>query len=410
MEESLVRKNSILYIGGSFAQIAGIECAKQAGLYVAVADRSVAAPARMISDRFEVIAGDDHSSLLQYAEELNEQLGLACCYGMADLAYQSIGIIYEQLGINICNKEIYRVMADKSMTRMVLSENNVPIPVGRSVDLSNNSSVDLVVRDLSDMPFPLVVKPAEIDSSQAVVTACNKSELNAAIKYAGNLCHKVVVEEYVHGKHFNVDIVIIDGEVFPMSITEREFLDHIYHQPLYGIQLSNNNTEHADLLFSVLEDACSALNFKNGPVTADIILTVNGPKILEISPHVHSVTVSRLLGNDSVLGGWFSYTAGCENWRRYMPSLEINGCAAYYYAYSDKSGEVISITGLDSIKDNEMITNIDLRVSVGDVINVLGNYKKLCAIITLKSDNRASLEKLIEELPERLTWKVQSIS
>ena len=403
-------KKSILYIGGSFAQIAGIECAKQAGLYVAVADRSAAAPAGMISDRFEVIAGDDHSSLLQYAEELDEQLGLACCYGVADFAYQSIGIIYEKFGIKICNKKIYRVMADKSMTRKVLSENDIPIPLGRAVDLSDNGSVDLVVRDLSDMPFPLVVKPAEIDSSQAVVTACNKSELNAAIKHAGNLCNKVVVEEYVHGKHFNVDIVIIDGEVFPMSITERGFLDHFYHQPLYGIQVSNSNTEHAELLFSVLEDACSALNFKNGPVTADVVLTVNGPKILEISPHVHSVTVSRLIGNDCVLGGWFSYTAGYENWRQCMPSSEINGCAAYYYAYSDKSGEVISITGLDDFKHNEMITDIDLRVSIGDVINVVGNYKKLCAVLTLKSDNRAPLEKLIEELPDQLTWKVQSIS
>ena len=57
-----------------------------------------------------------------------------------------------------------------------------------------------------------------------------------------------------------------------------------------------------------------------------------------------------------------------------------------------------------------MITDIDLRVSIGDVINVVGNYKKLCAVLTLKSDNRAPLEKLIEELPDQLTWKVQSIS
>jgi hypothetical protein len=49
------RVPAFLYIGGSYAQQSAIRSLREVGLFVAVTDRSAAAPARGMADRFAVV-------------------------------------------------------------------------------------------------------------------------------------------------------------------------------------------------------------------------------------------------------------------------------------------------------------------------------------------------------------------
>jgi hypothetical protein len=383
-------KKSILYIGGSKPQISGISCAKLLNLEVVVTDRSIDAPAKKIADRFESIDADDVAALCKLAINLNKNNGFAGAYGVADYAYRAIGYIYDELKLPYGSYALYEKMGDKSLSREIWETCGLSVPHGYTI--LNNAS------DIPGLSFPVVIKPANSYNSQAVHTVSQKRELTSALENAFEYSDTVIIEELIEGRHFNVDMVLINGEAFPGGVTERFFVDKIDHQALSGIQGSEFDEVDIIQMYNLVVRACRAIGFDYGPVTADIILNDNAiPYLLEISPHFHAISVSSVINLDKILQGWFSYLAGDYAWRGYMYTL-AKGYAAYYYILSDTTGTIIDITGLNKIKTYTGLMEIDIKYGVGSKLKSSDNNKIFCGMIILKAKKYQELYDILDLL------------
>ena len=373
---------NFLYIGGSKPQIPGIYCVKEAGLDVVVTDRSFNAPARTKANKFVNIAADDTKKLLELALKLDKENGLAAAYGVADYAYSAIGEIYDKLKLPYGSKFLYEKMANKNLSREIWKSNSLRIPKGILVSNENSK--------IPNINYPIVVKPANSFNSQGLKTVYKPEELKTSIKYAFEFSENIVLEEFIDGRHFNIDMVFIDGEAFRAGITERFFLDAIDHQALSGIQGLEFKNLDASILYNLVIKACKAIGFNYGPVTADIIIKNNKPYILEISPHFHAISISSLINLENILKGWFKYISRDKEWRACM-QINSKEYAGYFYILSNKGGDIVEIEGLDYIKSMPSFVGLDMKYEIGSTIKKNNQKQIYCGMATFKSNTYSEL-------------------
>ena len=192
-------------------------------------------------------------------------------------------------------------------------------------------------------------------------------------------------------------MVIVDGEAFPAGITERFFVDNINHQPLSGIHGYEFEKINSVQLYNLVKQACDSIGFNNGPVTADIILSEGIPYLLEVSPHFHAIEVSSIINLDQILTGWFAYLAGDSDWRNYMHPV-AKGFSAYYHIFSDNTGILDEIIGLDKLRQYKGLVDIDVRCSIGSKLNNIFDKKPFCGIVTLKANTYCELHNILFSL------------
>ena len=385
-------KKNFIYIGGSEPQIDGILCAKLSGLNVIVTDRSLNAPANKIADKFENIEANDIQGLIKLALELNRDNDFVGAYGVADYAYEAIGEIYDKLKLPYGSKNIYTKMSDKSISREIWNSKNINIPKGVLV---SNKSINI-----KNLRFPVVVKPSNSYNSQGLKTVSKHEDLSNAMNNAFEYSECVILEELIKGRHFNVDMVFVNGEAFKAGITER-FFDCINHQALYGIQGIEFLGINESKLYDFVIRACKAIGVNYGPVTADIIFKDNTFYILEISPHFHAISISSILKLDNVLKGWFSYLASYNNWKKFMRYSVVN-YSAYYYILSENQGVIAEVQGLNFVKSLNGFVSYNLKYSEGSKIKKLKDEKIYCGMILLKADTYKEIYENINLLEKKI--------
>lgn len=137
-----------------------------------------------------------------------------------DLMVPTVAYVAEKLGLpgnkfetvmSFCNKNKFRDMCDAA---------HVPCPKHRSV---RKATIDTPV----DISFPLMVKPADSQSSIGVKKANTEQELKEALEFAisksptGN----AIVEEYFQGREVVCEGFINDGKYYLLQLADRKYFD-----------------------------------------------------------------------------------------------------------------------------------------------------------------------------------------
>ena len=107
------------------------------------------------------------------------------------------------------------VAMDKTLTKLVADNAGVPQAAWqlvRSADL--RCRMDSVIEQLqSRFEYPVFVKPAGTGSSVGVSKAMDRDQLEAALIKAGQFDHKILVEEFIHGREVEVAVMGNDSPV-----------------------------------------------------------------------------------------------------------------------------------------------------------------------------------------------------
>lgn len=113
------------------------------------------------------------------------------------------------------------ICMDKVITKQLLSQ--AGIPVVKSVVLYSLSDLAKESQAISELGFPLFVKPARMGSSVGVSKVKQSSELHPALKKAFEIDSKVLIEQAIQGREVEVAVlgqgshlqVALPGEVIP---------------------------------------------------------------------------------------------------------------------------------------------------------------------------------------------------
>lgn len=108
---------------------------------------------------------------------------------------------------HLVSKEAINICLNKQLTRETLEKKNIPVPKGRilgSLDLNQ------IKKDISDLNFPLVVKPLDGAGGRGVITGIDSlEELMENIKYLNEKLkyNQIIVEEYIEGEDYRAFVI-----------------------------------------------------------------------------------------------------------------------------------------------------------------------------------------------------------
>jgi len=338
---------SILFVGGSHTQRIAVRSLHKAGFDVHVTDRDMAPPCEVETPYVHHLDATDVNGIAALATRLQEDGTLIGAYGIADYAMPAVAAVNRLLGGRAASPAAMMTMIDKDATKLALRRGGVPTPgtlwAGDpdTFDARACAAPDPTVREL-------IVKPANVHASLGIarVSRGDSAALADAVRSAGVVARPVLVEEYLDGCIWNVDALAIDGVAHAVSVTRRIAHERLAFLPSVQIQPRRAEEPQFGRLAELAQRVATCLAYRNGPFTIDLIQAVSGPKVLEVSPHFHSITLEILRRNGNPLLAWMRYLAGDSGWQSDLePSGELAGALAMLRA--ETLGRLVAIEGED---------------------------------------------------------------
>lgn len=355
----------VMILGASLLQLPAIVRAKEMGLQVIACDMNPNAIGFKEEGVIkEVISTMDVDALLECAKRHQIDGVLTIC---TDQPMRSVAKIAAELGLPGISEWAAYTATNKAAMRKCLSEYGVPCP----------KFIRVVTKDeyyeaMKQFKGKCVVKAVDNAGSrgiQMIDDPTDLSAIDAAFNYCKEWSHsgELVVEEFMDGLEICVETLSINGTCYPIQITDQKhkeppyFTDAGYNQPsLLPLSVQEE-------IRKIAIDANMALQNYNGSSCTEIIVTKDGPKVVEVGPRLagdcmttHLVPLST--GVDMVtaviniaLGQPVDYKA----------KYEKGSCIRYFM--KPVVGRIKEIRGIEEIKNMDGVVQVSLMKQVGDI-------------------------------------------
>ncbi len=208
----------------------------------------------------------------------------------------------ERLNLKFLNSKTATLIRDKYSVRECLSRHDIRQP--KFALATSNAELRSAVEAIG---FPVLIKPSDGYGSQNILTFQSEADFVAmAAPFANYLPLKtdyglgvyandrLVVEEYIRGEVIGCETYTVNGRHVFLGINDKVF----FPPPCFGIKGSCFPSQRFDTaaiekyVFSILD----ALGFDFGMAHTEIIVTPEGPYLVEVNPRLIGAHIPRLLG------------------------------------------------------------------------------------------------------------------
>lgn len=254
----------LLVVGCKLQGTEAIYLAKKAGFYVTAVDHRADACGSGLADRF--VQADvydeavllplfyEHDAVLPAIEDLKVCLRLEKYGKLTDTPV-------------IFDTQAYRISSSKQLSNELFERLGLPIP-----------------KPYPDCGFPVIMKPDDQSGSAAVKRADSQEELK---KYLSKSTGKVVVQQYLEGRSFSLEVLSMHGEVcFPMITEVCMDMDYDCNRIVAPAEISK---AEAAQLYEIAGKLAAELNI-NGIFDIEVISHHGKLKLLEIDARLPSQT------------------------------------------------------------------------------------------------------------------------
>lgn len=356
----------VLIIGASILQLPAILKAKELGYYVGVADYNPEAIGIPYADEYFNVSTIDIDGVVEVAKRFkpNGIMTLA-----TDMPMRAVAAACRELGLPGISPDTALKTTDKAEMIKAFEAHGVEHPWYYVV--SDRSVFDLIVRQAS---YPCIIKPTDNAGSRGVVLCHDKSELIKGYEYASHESRggTVIIEEYLQGPEFSVEVMVVDGVPHVLQITDKittgapHFVEMGHTQPTSQPQYVQKKIK--DLACR----AVKAVGINVGPAHVEMILTEQGPKMVELGARMggdcittHLVPLST--GVDMV-AATIKLACGEEadvvsKWKK--------GAAIRYF--ETPVGVLKSIDGVEKAKSIPGVEEISFVHDIGETLGEIGS-------------------------------------
>lgn len=265
----------LLVLGASEFQIPLLQQAKSMGIHTCVIDINPNARGISFADEYKECSLKDFTTAIKIAKAYNPD---GVTVGMCDIAVRTCAMICKALCLPGLSVEVAEKATDKFKMIEVFRANNVPHPEYIYFADGDYS------REKMNLNFPIIVKPIDMAGSRGINLVTREEELPSAVEDSINASDKgdIIIEEYMIGPEVSVEIFVEKSEPYIMQITDKltsgapHFVELGHSQPSSLSELIKNE------IAQVACKAVRALGLYNCVAHAEIIVTKDGPKMVEI--------------------------------------------------------------------------------------------------------------------------------
>ncbi len=390
----MVYKNKLLILGGDFFTLQCAREAKKMGVYVITSDLMNWSPTKEASDEQWMVSTRNIDEL---CEKCIENGVTATICGASDTNLDCLRELCKRLNFPLyCSSDMaWQASRDKSLFKKICLKNNVSVPQPYYVSKTPTEE------ELSQIMFPVVVKPVDNSGNRGMSYCNNKEELLSAIEYAIEKSQngKFIVERKLVGEDYHINYAVANGEIKLVSYAQ------LFHNSdgaanIYSFEYNSQKyyQQYLDEINDSLISTFKELGCSDGVVWADVMRDTTDGKfyVLEMGYRFPSALAScHLL--ESITGfnacKWMvEYALGIPHTLNNIKSENINLelKLGFIHFFTAKSGKIAKIEGLKKIKGlNEIYVDMPKREGA-EVIGMapFANMAFLC------SDTESMVEKL----------------
>ena len=322
----------------------GILEAKAAGIKILALDTNPTATAFADADKVINLSLDDHAAIVREIQKLDLNICGAVSF-CSEVGMMRTAKIREEFDLPGIREDVCIKLLDKALQRQIWTDKGVPGPLWKVF-----ADPATTLLELRKSKFPLIVKPTDSSGSRGVtkIESVN-DDLETAVKHAFEFSRsqKVIVESYMDGVEFTVEVFVINSKVQVLAVTEKKKVEGTRGTVARELATPERPAEIISLITTSVINAFNALDYKEGPGHAEVILMKdNSVGLVEVAgrgggfmvfdkfvPAVSGVNIARLTALQAIG----------------LP-VEIDACktdAAVLRFFPSIPGELMAVSGFD---------------------------------------------------------------
>lgn len=257
-------------------QLPAILKAKEMGLHVAVVDFNPDAIGIPYADEYYNASTMDEDAVLAAAEKYHPDGIMTLA---TDMPMRGVAKTSDKLHLHSISYETAVKATDKYDMIKAFKEYNVPSPWYFVVDtLKGLKALE------ADVTFPCIIKPTDNAGSHGVAKVYSFQELLDNYEYAHSCSRhgKVIVEEYLDGPEVSVEVMVVNGKVLILQITDKITTEAPHFVEMGHTQPSSLPDDVQSSIRNVTVAACKAIGIDKGPAHVEMKVTKRGPVMIEL--------------------------------------------------------------------------------------------------------------------------------
>lgn len=392
---------TIWIVSGGAEAVPGIRRAKDMGLHVVVSDGNPKAPGALLADSFVLASTYDVNATVEAAKRYHrEQRPVNGVISVASDVPLTVASIATALGLPGIPLETAHLASDKLAMKRRFAEKNIPIPWFQAVD-----SLAHLHELIRQRGFPLVIKPVDSRGARGVLRLSEKVDLAWAFQHArdNSPTGRVMVEEYLSGPQISTESLLLPGKAYTPGFSDRnyEFLECFspYIIENGGEQPSALSPPDQEAVKRCAEAAGRAMGIEVGIAKGDMVLTSEGPKVIEIAARLSGGWFSTdqipLATGVDLVGAAIKVALGEVPSREELTPRYQRGVAIRYFF--PQPGIITAIHNIEKAWQIPGVYKLDFFLGPGETVEPVTNHTKRCGyVITCGADRSEAISRAAE--------------
>ena len=393
----------IMILGASILQLPAIEKGIEMGLEVIAVDMNPEAVGFKVPGvEKEVISTIDTPAILEAAKrhQINGIMTLA-----SDMPMQSVAAVSQEMGLVGITEDTALKATNKAFMRDALREAEVPVPLYFRV--KDKEEFKTAVGKVRDAGYKCIVKPADNSGSRGVDLLKDDTDLDVAYEYTVHYSRggEIVVEEFMEGPEVSVETLAVNGDVHIIQITDKLTTGSPFFVEMGHSQPSQLSEQTKDKIRQVTIAANKAIGIQDGPSHTEIIITKDGPKIVELGAR---------LGGDCITTHLVPLSTGVDmvecnikialGEKPSLISKWTKGSAIRYI--KTEIGKVSEIQGLEKAKSLPGVVQISIVHGIGEQIGEIKSSVDRAGFVITQAECARKAVELAEMAVDDIVVKV----
>ena len=355
----------LLVLAAGILQVPVIKKAKEMGVYVVAADGDENAVGLKLADKAIVVNITSEDDMLRVARE--EQVD-GVIHPCSEVSMNVMGRINDELGLSGISRETAIRATNKHLMREAFEKYGAPSPKSMCF-----TDVEVAWGAFcTDFTGACILKPSRNSGSRGIakISADIKmDEFARLFEISKNESRdkSVMLEQFVEGPEFSIEIIVWNGEVNVLTVTDKKTTEAPHFVELGHNQPSCRTAEEVETLKAAAVAGVKALGVNNCACHAEAKLMDGKAYLMEIGARLGGDFISTELTHLST--GIDMVAAAVDVALGIEPDLSVKeepkgACIRYF---CPKPGKLVSISNLEAL-DEPRVYKKKIYVQVGDMI------------------------------------------
>jgi biotin carboxylase len=376
-----VKKPSILVLGAGRYYTRVLSKLREADFTVFAIDRDPQAPGFALADDSAPVDIANHPAVVEAARAWKVDGVLP----INDVGVRSAAAVVEAMGLRGPTRATAELANDKGLMRERWRDSGLPVPEFRVVHTLEEAHAAM-----DAIGLPVVVKPADSGGGGRGVSVVRAShELAWAVDLAQPFARngRILVESFLDGTELTVESLSFDGDARVLAMSDKvkaPLRTRVATSLNYSAAVSEDMRRRVEQLTA---SAVTALGVVHGPAHTEIILTRDGPFLVETGArggggHLFHTIVQAVSGVDFVAESARVLTGGTPR----VGAVLRRGCV--YRFFNPPDGILRGVHGVEGAAGLPGVLDLAIVKELGSRVGNLVNSLERVGYVVTAGDDR----------------------